>query len=68
MKSIKKFYLVETQYGINMIAETHENEFYQQIHTPTEMSGGGVSTWEHLEKDVDNQPRVINAKTITKSA
>lgn len=62
MESVKKFYLVPTEYGINIVAEMHNGEYYQQVHHSLGMDGGGASVWELLEMDNANQPIVKNKK------
>ena len=32
MQQIKNSYLIGTKYGINMVVELHNGEWYQQIH------------------------------------
>lgn len=60
MTHVKNMYLANTGYGINLIAETFDDEFYQQVHTTLEMNGGGATVWVKVEKDENNQPILLN--------
>lgn len=62
MTSVKTFYLVPTVYGINLVAEMHNGDFYQQKHTTLCHDGGGAADWVKLEIDENNQPKILNPK------
>lgn len=61
MTSVKKFYLVPTKYGINLIAETYDGDYYQQEQRTLCHEGGGAFVWVKLEKDDNEQPKILNA-------
>lgn len=45
MQIIEQF-LVQTQYGLNMVVLTKNGEYYQQKHHTMCNEGGGIATWE----------------------
>ena len=48
MKIVEQ-YLVETEYGLNLLVLTENEEYYQQIHHTLCHDGGGVARWVKIE-------------------
>ena len=62
MKKIKATYLIDTKYGINMVAEMFDGTYYQQVHQSLSYDGGGAATWMQLKVTPDGQPVLLNPK------
>lgn len=63
MKRIKNQWLIGTKYGINLLIETYDGEYYQQIHSTLCHDGGGAATWVKLALDETDQPQILNPIT-----
>jgi len=63
MNRIKSMYIIDTKYGINMVAEMHDGTYYQQVHESLCHDGGGAATWRELKQDENGTPELLNPKT-----
>lgn len=53
--------MVDTKYGVNLVAELHSGHYYQQVHSTLCHDGGGAATWVLLKTE-NNVPIVLNPK------
>lgn len=62
MTKIKQLYLIDTEYGVNMVAEMHDGTYYQQVHQTLCHDGGGAATWVKLHVTPVGTPELLNPK------